>query len=72
MWGEQFEQSISEVATATAVYLTQGVSVQARSSDDASPLVLGGAPPDPIWRFLAMLRPTRAGSPPKTGKSRAA
>ncbi|MCZ6806008.1 MAG: DUF58 domain-containing protein, partial [Deltaproteobacteria bacterium] len=48
VWGEQFEQSISEVATATAVYLTQGVSVQARSSDDASPLVLGGAPPDPI------------------------
>ena len=70
--GEQFEQSISKVATATAVYLTQGVSVQARSSDDASPLVLGGAPPDPIWHFLAMLRPTRAASPPKTGKSRAA
>lgn len=72
VWGKQFEQSISEVATATAVYLTQGVSVQARSSDDASPLVLGGAPPDPIWHFLAMLRPTRAESPPKAGKSRAA
>ena len=71
-WSEQFEQSISEVATAAAAYLNQGVSVQVRSSDDASSLVLGGAPPDPIWHFLAMLRPARVGSTPKTGKSRAA
>lgn len=71
-WSEQFERSISEIATAAAAYLNQGVSVQVRSSDDASPLVLGGAPPDPIWHFLAMLRPARAGTTPKTGKSRAA
>lgn len=71
-WTERFEHSISEVATSAAAYLAQGVSVQVRSSDEASPLVLGGAPPDPIWHFLAMLRPTRAGSPPKTRKSRAA
>ncbi len=71
-WTEQFEQSISEVATATFAYLNQGVSVQVRSSDHASPMVLGGAPPDPIWHFLAMLRPARAGAPPEAGKSRAA
>jgi uncharacterized protein (DUF58 family) len=71
-WSEQFEQSISEVATAAVTYLNQGVSVQVRASDDASSLVLGGAPPDPIWHFLAMLRPSLTDSPPKAGKRRAA
>ncbi len=72
VWTEQFEQSISEVATVAAAYLNQGVSVQVRSSDKASPLVLGGAPPDPIWHFLALLRPVHASSSPGAGKSRAA
>ena len=71
-WREQFERSISEVATSTATYLSQGVSVQVRSSDDASPLVFGGATPDPIWRFLALLRPVRAGASPDGAKSEAA
>lgn len=71
-WNEQFEQSISEVATASLAYLRQGVSVQVRSNDQSSPLVLGGAPPDPIWHFLAMLRPRRTSSPPEAGRSRAA
>ncbi len=71
-WSEQFEQSISEVATASLAYLQQGVSVQVRSNDQASPLVLGGAPPDPIWHFLAMLRPRRSSSSPEAGRSRAA
>jgi uncharacterized protein (DUF58 family) len=62
-WREHFETSISEVATAAGAYLTQGVSVQVQTNDSVSPLVAGGTPPDPIWRFLALLRPCRAEAP---------
>jgi uncharacterized protein (DUF58 family) len=62
-WLEGFEVSISEVATAAAAYLRQGVSVQVQSNDSVSPLVPGGTPPDPIWRFLALLKPCRAEAP---------
>ncbi len=58
-WHERFETSISEVATLVSLYLAQGVSVQVQTSDSVSPLVIGGSPPDPIWRFLALLRPAR-------------
>ncbi|MEM9727155.1 MAG: DUF58 domain-containing protein [Myxococcota bacterium] len=68
-WREQFEHAISEVATSAARYLTQGVSVQVRSADDASPLVLGGAPPDPIWHFLALLKPAMKASSDKTTRA---
>lgn len=61
-WQERFEEAISELATAAATYLTQGVSVQVRSSDDASPLVLAGAPPDAVWHFLALLKPVVSSS----------
>jgi uncharacterized protein (DUF58 family) len=69
-WREQFEISISEVATAAAAYLTQGVSVQVQSNDSVSPLVAGGTPPDPIWRFLALLQPCRAKAPSRDRKRR--
>jgi len=59
-WRERFEASISEVATAASDYLAQGVSVQVQSSDSVSPFVPGGTPPDPIWRYLALLEPFRA------------
>jgi len=62
-WRERFERSISEVATAAGAYLTQGVSVQVQANDGVSPLVAGGTPPDPIWRFLALLQPCRAKAP---------
>jgi len=62
-WQERFERSISEVATAASAYLAQGVSVQAQTSDAVSPLVAAGTPPDPIWRFLALLEPVRAETP---------
>ena len=73
-WLESFEISISEVATAASAYLTQGVSVQVQTNDSVSPLVAGGTPPDPIWRFLALLQPCRAQAPRGGGqkKSRAA
>jgi uncharacterized protein (DUF58 family) len=69
-WLERFEISISEVATAAAAYVAQGVSVQVQTNDSVSPLVAGGTPPDPIWRFLALLQPCHReapsrGRPPK-------
>lgn len=60
VWYERFETSVSEVATLVSVYLAQGISVQVQSSNSVSPLVPGGTPPDPIWRFLALLTPARA------------
>ncbi|MFW2389058.1 MAG: DUF58 domain-containing protein [Polyangiales bacterium] len=71
-WRERFETSISETATLTADYLSQGVSVQVQSNDSLSPLVPGGTPPDPIWRFLALLRPARSRARSSNGKRRAA
>jgi uncharacterized protein (DUF58 family) len=62
-WLEGFEVSISEVATAASAYLAQGVSVQVQTNDSVSPLVAGGTPPDPIWRFLALLQPCRREAP---------
>ncbi|MDH4281130.1 MAG: DUF58 domain-containing protein [Myxococcales bacterium] len=63
VWWERFETSISEVATVASALLSQGVSVQVRTADGASPLVPGGTPPDPIWNFLALLGPVRAEAP---------
>lgn len=63
-WQERLERSISEVATVASAYLSQGVSVRVETGGGASPLVAGGTPPDPIWRFLALLQPVRAKAPP--------
>ncbi len=71
-WLERFENSISETATLASHYLAQGVSVQVQASDGVSPLVPGGTPPDPIWQFLALLRPARARAPGHENKRSAA
>ncbi len=67
-WRERFESTISEVATVASAYLAQGVSVQVQTSDHVSPLVTGGTPPDPIWRFLALLDSVRAEAPSRGRK----
>jgi uncharacterized protein (DUF58 family) len=62
-WRERFEREISEVATLASAYLAQGVSVRVQAADRVSPLVAGGAPPDPVWRFLALLEPASTETP---------
>ncbi len=62
-WRERFEHSISEAATAASIYLARGVSVQVQAADGTSPLVGGGVAPDPIWRFLALLKAVRTDTP---------
>lgn len=62
-WHERFEQSISEIASVASVYLAQGASVQVQAAESASPLVAGGTAPDPIWRFLALLKVVRRNTP---------
>lgn len=62
-WQEQFEQRISETATLASAYLSRGVSVQVQASGSQSPIVGGGTAPDPIWRFLALLKAIRTDTP---------
>jgi hypothetical protein len=37
--------------------------VQVQAADGTSPLVAGGVAPDPIWRFLALLKAARTDTP---------
>jgi uncharacterized protein (DUF58 family) len=69
-WRESLERSVSEVATAASAYLAQGISVQVQTRDSVSPLVPGGTPPDPIWRFLALLEPIRPEAPSRDRRHR--
>lgn len=59
-WDEAFERMLSRVAKAAARALDAGAAVEARSRSGSSPVVLPGQPPDPVWRFLALLEPTAA------------
>lgn len=54
-WDARFEAMLSRVATAAAQSLAAGAAVEARARGGASPTVLPGQPPDPVWRFLATL-----------------
>ena len=55
VWDEHFERMLSRVATATSQALDAGAAVEAVARSGSSPLVLPGQPPDPVWRFLALL-----------------
>lgn len=64
-WEARFEQAISLAAATAARALEEGASVEAVARSGSSPLVLPGQPPDPVWRFLALLQPVESeGAPP--------
>ena len=54
-WDAQLEATISRAARAAADELERGVAVEIASRASASPLVLPGQSPDPLWRHLALL-----------------
>jgi len=59
-WASELERLISEAARTASMALSEGTAVEARSRTGNSPLVLPGRPPDPVWRFLALIE---AGGP---------
>lgn len=56
-WDAAFERVLSEAARTAERALAEGASVEAVARSGRSPAVLPGRAPDPIWRFLALLRP---------------
>lgn len=73
-WDARFEAMISRVAAVAAQTLEAGAAVEVVGRASTSPLVLPGQPPDPVWRYLALLEPIDAGeaaaSPPVTEAAR--
>ena len=63
-WDEAFERAISRAARVAADALDDGLSVECRARGSRSPLVLAGSPPDPVFRFLALLEPVDAANAP--------
>ena len=69
-WERAFEHGISRAASIAAAALARNVAVEVVSRGTRSPLVLPGAPPDPIWRFLALLETVAAEDAPPVEASR--
>ena len=69
-WDESFETAVSRAASIAAAALARSVAVEVVSRGARSPLVLPGAPPDPIWRFLALLESVPASDAPPVTASR--
>ena len=69
-WAERFELAVSRAASLASLALTRQVAVEVVARGSRSPVALAGTPPDPIWRFLALLEPiASAGAPPLAGSS---
>ena len=64
-WAERFEDAISRAAASAARALEEGAAVEVVARSGASPLVLPGQPPDPLWRFLALLEPIEGDDGPE-------
>jgi uncharacterized protein (DUF58 family) len=56
-WDAAFERSISRAAWLAQRALEGGAAVEVLARGARSPLVAPGGPADPVWRFLALLRP---------------
>ncbi|HEX2675867.1 MAG TPA: DUF58 domain-containing protein [Polyangiales bacterium] len=56
-----FELAVSEAATLAVASLARGLSVEVIARGSRSPLVMAGAPPDAILRYLALLAAQPAG-----------
>lgn len=59
-WLEELERRISRAASLAKEALALGFAVEVVVRGGRSPTVLGGAPPDAIFRYLALLEPVAA------------
>lgn len=66
-WDVGFEVAVSEAASLAAAAVARGAAVDVAVRGARSPVVLPGAPPDPIWAFLARLPPAAAKDAPPQG-----
>lgn len=67
-WDEAFERSVSRAASMAGAALARDIAVEVVARGTRSPLVVPGSPPDPVWRFLALIEPVPAeGAPPLVG-----
>lgn len=63
-WHEALEDAISRAASLADLALRRGAAVDVQVRGASSALVMPGSPPDPIWRFLALLETVPAQSAP--------
>jgi uncharacterized protein (DUF58 family) len=70
-WDDAFEHAVSVAAAVAAATLRRGVSVEICTRGSRSPFVLAGSPPDPLWRFLALLPAIDAADAPPLERPRA-
>lgn len=63
-WDRAFERAIARAAGAAAELLAKGHGVRVVGRYTASPVVPGGASPEPIWRWLALVEPVAHDEPP--------
>ena len=63
-WAADLERRISRAASLAQAALAAGFAVEIVVRGGRSPTVLGGGPPDPIFRYLALLEPVDASGAP--------
>ena len=61
-WDTQFERVVSRAASLAARALDEGMTVEVVSRTGRTGEVAAGAPPDRIWRYLALLEPVSLGA----------
>jgi uncharacterized protein (DUF58 family) len=71
-WEQAFERAISRAATIAADALARGSAVDVCVRGGASPTVLPGSPPEPIWRYLALLEAVPLENAPALRRPRSA
>jgi uncharacterized protein (DUF58 family) len=54
-WNRRFEAAISRAASLAVTSIARGMAVEIITKASRSPLIAGGAPADPILRFLALI-----------------
>ena len=68
-WHDAFEHAVSRAASLADLALRRGAAIEVKVRGASSPVVMPGSPPDPIWRFLALLETVAASEAPPLPES---